>query len=78
MNHWLKCNLVTQLNFPSKTFFLIIILNFQWQKLLRIQSFNSTYILALKISKWPSWNPTHWELSNYAKSAPKFPNNFYL
>ncbi len=52
MNHWLKCDLVTQLNFPSKTFFLIIILNFQWQKLLRIQSFNSTYILALKISKW--------------------------
>jgi hypothetical protein len=31
--------------------------------------------LALKFSKSPSLNPTHWGLSNNIQSAPKFPYN---
>jgi hypothetical protein len=72
--HWPKCELVTKLFIFFKIIFFVIQLNFQWQKLLKIQYLPH---LKSKISKSPSLNPTHQGFSNNTKSAPKLLYKFF-
>jgi len=68
MCHWLGCELIFQLNFPSKTI-LCNLIEFSIIKILKT--------LGLKISKSSSINLANWGLPNNTKIVPFF-FNFYF
>jgi hypothetical protein len=67
--------LVTQLIFPFKTNFCNLI-KFSISK--NYSKFNISHISNLKISKSPSLNRTHHEVSNNTKNVPKFDYKFLV
>jgi hypothetical protein len=63
-----------QLIFPSKTWFLGIYLNFQWQKSLKTQYLPHSESKSYQINL----NPAHQDLSNNTKGTFQFLQHFQL